>query len=379
LLIPRAANCSRIAHVEIGRRVAEARKELGLTQAQLADAVGIERSVLAKIETGARRVSALELVAIARELRRRVEWFVDPGVPSIVSYRVSKETDTTQAIDIELDRLARDVEFVAGQIPELIQSEPDRQPVPETMSEADQLAAAARSMLGLDAHTPAHDLARLVTGIGLLPFSFPLGDNADAGTVLLRSGGVTVINGDRKVGRRRLALAHELGHYLIRDPYTTDWRIDSADATGVEARLDRFARALLLPSADLRERWRQWVASPDETLRDAAVRAGSHYQVDMATLARRLAELRLIEPPQAAEIRQIRTKKADIVEKNLVVPIELEPVSLPRSYEQAVLALYRREVITSDRALDLLRGTFDYDSLPELQPAPEAEIWDLVS
>ncbi|MGV2384731.1 MAG UNVERIFIED_CONTAM: XRE family transcriptional regulator [Thermobifida fusca] len=359
--------------------MAEARKELGLTQAQLADAVGIERSVLAKIETGARRVSALELVAIARELRRRVEWFVDPGVPSIVSYRVSKETDTTQAIDIELDRLARDVEFVAGQIPELIQSEPDRQPVPETMSEADQLAAAARSMLGLDAHTPAHDLARLVTGIGLLPFSFPLGDNADAGTVLLRSGGVTVINGDRKVGRRRLALAHELGHYLIRDPYTTDWRIDSADATGVEARLDRFARALLLPSADLRERWRQWVASPDETLRDAAVRAGSHYQVDMATLARRLAELRLIEPPQAAEIRQIRTKKADIVEKNLVVPIELEPVSLPRSYEQAVLALYRREVITSDRALDLLRGTFDYDSLPELQPAPEAEIWDLVS
>lgn len=365
--------------MSIGARVAEARAEHGLTQAQLAAAVGITRSALAKIETGARRVSALELVAIARELRRRVEWFVEPGPPSIVSYRSAKPQVATQAIDAELDRIARDVEFVVDEVPELVHGQPEPQSAPTTMSAADDLAHLARSVLGLEPHEPAHDLSRLVTHIGLLPFALPLGEGADAGTVLLRTGGVSVINGDRRVGRRRLALAHELGHYLIADQYTTDWRIASGEADALEAHLDRFARALLMPASDLRERWAQWSTVPGETLRDAAVRAGSHYQVDMATLARRLVELELVDAAQADEVRRVQTKKADIVEKNLLVPRELEPVSLPRVYEQAVLRLYRRETVTADRALGLLLDTFDKDSLPDLPPVPEAEIWVVAS
>jgi Zn-dependent peptidase ImmA (M78 family)/transcriptional regulator with XRE-family HTH domain len=368
-----------MAHVAVGERVAEARAESGLTQAQLATTVGITRSALAKIETGARRVTAVELVAIARELRRRVEWFVDPGTPSIVSYRASKSVIATQTIDTELDRIVRDVEFVASEVPELIGQQPARQDTPMTMSAADDLAATARTLLELEPHAPAHNLSRLVVRIGLLPFALPLGQGADAGTALLRTGGISVINGDLRVGRRRLALAHELGHYLIADPYTTDWRIAWTDADALETRLDRFARALLLPETDLRGRWAQWIAAPDESLRDASVRAGSHYHVDMATLARRLSELGLIDAGQANDVRQIRTKKADIVEKNLIVPHELEPVSLPRAYEQAILQLYRREAITVSRALGLLRDTFDEDALPDRPPAPEAEIWAVTS
>ncbi|WP_431974943.1 helix-turn-helix domain-containing protein [Micromonospora haikouensis] len=365
--------------MSIGGRVAEARAESGLTQAQLAAAVGMARSSLAKIETGARGVTALELVAIARELRRRVEWFVEPGPPSIVSYRASRSGVATQVIDDELDRLARDVEFVVAEVPELVDGQPGQQPLPTSMAAADVLAAKARSLLKLSAREPVLELSRLVTGIGLLPFALPLGEGADAGTVLLRVGGVSVVNGDLRVGRRRLALAHELGHYLIADPYTTDWRVASTEADALEARLDRFARALLLPEADLRERWAQWSAGGDETLRDVAVRAGSHYQVDMATLARRLGELELVDGRQVNEIRGVRTKKADIVEKNLVVPRELEPISLPRTYEQAVLRLYRGETVTADRALGLLLGTFDEESLPDRPEAPESEIWAVTS
>lgn len=366
-------------HVAVGERVAEARAESGLTQAQLAAAIGIARSALAKIETGARRVTAQELVAIARELRRRVEWFVDPGTPSIVSYRASKREVTPQAIDTELDRIVRDVEFVLGEAPDLVERQPEPQKRPTTMSSADDLAAAARCMLGLQPHMPAHGLSHLVVRVGLLPFALPLGEGADAGTVLLRAGGVSVINGSLRVGRRRLALAHELGHYLIADPYTTDWRVAWVDGDALEARLDRFARALLLPDVDLRERWGLWTAIPDESLRDASIRAGSHYQVDMATLSRRLTELRLVSVGQANDIRQMQTKKADIVEKNLVVPHELEPVSLPRPYEQAVLRLYRRELITASRALWLLLDTFDEEGLPDRPSASEAEIWAVTS
>lgn len=42
----------------IGRRIADARGRAGLTQEELARAIGLDRSALAKIETGIRRVTA---------------------------------------------------------------------------------------------------------------------------------------------------------------------------------------------------------------------------------------------------------------------------------------------------------------------------------
>ena len=371
--------CSKIAQVSIGERIAQARAESGLTQAQLASAVGLDRSVLAKIETGARRVSAVELVALGRQLHRRIDWFVNPGPEAIVSYRAAHPGIAVQAIDTTLDTIARDVELVVEFTPSLVESQPAAQTSPQTVTQADELAARARVMLGLRKDEPAYELSRLVSGIGLLAFSVSLGEGADAGTVLLKTGAVSVINGDHRVGRRRLALAHELGHYLVADPYTTDWRLASSDADVLEARLDRFARALLLPEDDLRSRWAEWLKVESESLRDAAVRAGSHYRVDMATLARRLAEIGLAGSGEAETIRQVRTKKADIVQKNLVVSDELAPISLPRTYERAVLGLYRSETISQGRALGLLWGTFNADDLPDLPPVPESEIWTYTS
>lgn len=365
--------------MSVGERLAEARAESGLTQAQLASAVGLDRSALAKIETGARRVSALELVALARELHRRVEWFVEPGPAAIVSYRAARPAIATQVIDTALDGIVRDVEFVVGLVPGLVGNQPAAQTPPQTVKDADELAARARSLLGLRPDESANELSRLVSSIGLLVFAVSLGDGADAGTVALETGGVCVVNGDLQVGRRRLALAHELGHYLIADPYTTDWRVASSDADVLEARLDRFARALLLPEDDLRVRWSGWLELDEESLRDAAVRAGSHYRVDMATLARRLAETGLVDSGKADAIRRVRTNKADIVEKNLVVHDELAPVWLPQEYERAVLRLYRSETISRDRVLGLLSGTFDADDLPDLPRVPEAEIWAVTS
>ncbi|MEV0845603.1 helix-turn-helix domain-containing protein [Streptomyces sp. NPDC049954] len=364
--------------MDIGARVAEARAEHGVTQAQLAAATAMERTALAKIESGSRRVSAVELVAIARELGRRVEWFVEESPPALASYRGAQEGVARQAIDTKLESVARDTEFVTGHCPELVARQPDPLPCPGTPEEAEELATRARELLGLAPGQPAHDFSHIVSAIGLLIFSVDLKEGADAGTVLLRRGGVAVVNGHRLVGRRRLAAAHELGHYLIADEFSLDWRI-SAEAQGIEARLDRFARALLVPAEGLRECWNAWLSDPGETWRDAAVRAASHYGVDMATLARRLVELGMADGSRANDIRHVQTKQADIVEKNLVVRQDLAPVALPRTYARAVLKLYRREVITADRALALLHGTFDEAALPDLPPVQESEIWNVTS
>lgn len=62
----------------VGARVALARRTLGLTQADLATRVELGRSVLAKVESGARHLSALELARLARETGLPIDWFVAP-------------------------------------------------------------------------------------------------------------------------------------------------------------------------------------------------------------------------------------------------------------------------------------------------------------
>jgi Zn-dependent peptidase ImmA (M78 family) len=246
-------------------------------------------------------------------------------------------------------------------------------PHPSTHAQAEELAVRIRTERECKPGEPIGDLVSFVADVGLMAFSFDLGaDTADAGTVLLRDGGVCLVNSHNRIGRRRLALAHELGHYLVADQYTVDWRV--ADQNGdIEARLDRFARALLLPEAGLRAVWLEHRMSQD--IREAAVLTASEYRVDMATLARRLRELGLIDADVAASIRQVSTTRTDIIEFGLNVPTEMEGTTLPVVFQKAVLRLFRDERISRERALILLQGTFDDDDLPARRPRREDEIW----
>ncbi len=58
--------------------MARARREVGLTQAGLAETAAIERTALAKVESGRRRLYAEELARIAEALRRPADWFLRP-------------------------------------------------------------------------------------------------------------------------------------------------------------------------------------------------------------------------------------------------------------------------------------------------------------
>lgn len=52
----------------LGRRIARARKRAGLTQEQLATALGLERTAITRIELGAQGLDTLQLTAIAETL-----------------------------------------------------------------------------------------------------------------------------------------------------------------------------------------------------------------------------------------------------------------------------------------------------------------------
>jgi Zn-dependent peptidase ImmA (M78 family)/DNA-binding XRE family transcriptional regulator len=366
---------------DLGARIAEARGRASLTQAQLADAVELDRSTIAKLERGLRRVSALELARIADALGERIEWFVTEPPPSIVAHRNLQESGAASPkIDRAVERVARAVEFAVRHDERLDLTMPPPQRRPRAVADTERAAADTRKLLELGADEPLLDVSVRAAELGLLVFSFDLGmDSADAASVALRQGGVAFVNGALRVGRRRLAAVHELGHYLFADEYAVDWRIaEQEDESVWEARLDRYARAVLLPADGLRGRWPELREHGDD-LRTAAVKVASCYRVDMSTLARRLTELALIDQQDAGLIRATRTTRADIVELNLLVHDELAPPSLPRRYEESILRLYRAEMVSPARAIDLLLDAWDEDDLPSLPRLPENAIWDFVS
>lgn len=363
----------------MGQRISEARRRSGLTQEQLAEAISLDRSSLAKVETGARRVSALELARIADALDVRIEWFFEDAAPSVVSHRYATADSTDTQIDSLIERVTREVEFVVRHSGiTLRQLEPFDRPV--DVAQIESAAQRVRDLIGVNDAEPIHDLAAHLPALGLLPFCLLLPPGtADAATILLRTGGVSIVNGKLLVGRRRLSLAHELGHFLFADDYTVDWHIDDRnDPDSWESQMDRFARAVLLPQAAMEQMWHARSVTGD-SIRTTAIRIASLYRIDMSTLSRRLTELSLITNDEGNRIRQVRTTRADIIELDLVPSDEFAAPYLPRGYEQAVLRLYRQEMISADRAIELMFGTLDEESLPELPTLAEDAIWQFVS
>ena len=388
---PLRAIIARMSNVDtrtLGERIRDARKRAGVSQEELGQSIGLERTAMNKIEAGVRKVTALELSDIATAVGVRMSAFFEEPIPALVSHRSSQGLDTADSqIDALLAKFAEEVEFIASlgvdQLGLDAADAVDQAGIgrPTTHVEAEALALQARSLMGLEASDPIRQLSDSVASVGLLAFSRDIGnDTADAGTILLPQGGVTLVNSHMKIGRRRLALAHELGHYLISDDYTVDWRVAShADHDlPIESRIDRFARALLLPEEALARKWREAVDRSGE--RRAAILLASEFRVDMATLATRLNDLNLTDSETIASVRRWRTTKTDMIEMNLYVPLEeLEGTTVPRPFSLAVLQLVRDERISRERALELLQGTFEDADLPGIRERRPDEIWNFVS
>ena len=65
---------------EIGRKIQAAREEKGMTQVDLAQALGITQAALSNYELGKRRLYLHQIEGIARILNKRLDFFITEGV-----------------------------------------------------------------------------------------------------------------------------------------------------------------------------------------------------------------------------------------------------------------------------------------------------------
>jgi len=86
----------------IGLRVRMIREGVGLTQKKIAEHLGMQRTALVQVEAGARKLSASELIGVARFFNITVEQFLDPEKQPKVEIHEPKEQKERGGIRISV-------------------------------------------------------------------------------------------------------------------------------------------------------------------------------------------------------------------------------------------------------------------------------------
>ena len=275
----------------LGARIAEARKALNLTQEHLANRVGIDRTALGLIENGKRKVSAVELVDLAAALDIPLAWFVHDPLPAVVSRRA--EAGPGHEVTARLDR---ELELFSGDVASLIEvgvlSAVDDRPtwnLPCTHNDSEKVAIQVREYVAAGTG-PLLDIPRIAERFGLYSCSQSLGaGGADGALARVTDGAAAaVIDGDAQPGRRRMSLAHELGHWLFGDAY-------DSGATDAERMINSFAIHFLAPRAGITPMWGD---CRTDSLRDRAIRIAGAYRISWSASVLQLRHLDLITDDQ---------------------------------------------------------------------------------
>lgn len=346
----------------LGGRIAEARKARDLTQEHLATSVGIDRSALGLIEKGKRKVSAVELVDLAAALDTPLAWFVREPVAAVISRRseAGPSHEVTARLDQALELFAGDVaELLADGVVEAVVDRPTW-PVPRSEDDAEVLAGKVRDHLGLGSE-PVLGLAGVAERFGLYSCVLGFGDRgADGALVEVADGAaVAIIDGDARPGRRRMSLAHELGHWLFGDSY------DSNTTADTEALITAFAAHFLAPRAGVAQLWRNF---PSDTVRNKAIRVADAYRMSWSAVLTHLRNLGLITEEQWRVEYQRRPVTGEFTHLQLELRLaeeELRAPSVSPKLASAIVDAYVDLRISAERTVELLRGQLDAGELPQ--------------
>ena len=107
----------RVEQVEVAHRLRSARETLGLTQEDVASAMGIPRTSVIAMEAGKRNVTALEIRRLARLYQREVGWLLGEGPETVDGSRAENQAlfrATANLSEEDKEQVLRFAQFLAA-------------------------------------------------------------------------------------------------------------------------------------------------------------------------------------------------------------------------------------------------------------------------
>lgn len=347
----------------VGEQVRQARLGAGMSQGELGARVGLDRTMIAKVEAGSRRVDALELIRLAAALDVPIDHLLQQR-PAVISHRtelLAEDSDTDVArrshrLEVTLSAWLRDVRQMidAG----TLQANPPLRYEGRVESEADARDAARwlRDAHGIG-NQPIETLIEFSERSGqyVLVTDLP----GDGASIVDADVAAAVVSMRGDPGRRRATAAHELGHLLLGDEYSSDLAVhlSRADREGV---VNAFAAELLLPIEAFRT---SNGARPGA--RAEVVRLAARYRTSWSLALRQAEQAGWLDPSTRMRWSQATPTRAELMDAVGWVPQpDLDAVRVPPGYSHAVMEAWRRGLVTGPRAVELLHGQIGPDDLP---------------
>ena len=373
----------------VGQRIAKAREFLGLTQAVVADKLGLARTTQVAIEQGRRPVSVAELYRYAEVLSRPLDYFLGLGVWGKADFRphfrlMAERLDTAlsstqprrpgrprgatepspeKLLLMSFESLCRNY-LELEEINSLPRTAMPELPVPRLYSvpEAEQLAATVRAHLDLGPDAPIRDLrVRLEDSFALRVYVLNQVGRLTATAFHHPAIGGSVMVAERSVPNMRFTLARALGHLLAnREEVMVDVQ-EAQRKTPAENFAGAFAAALLLPARGLRERFGSVHAEAGEVSDIALLFLARTFGVPLRALRMRLETLKLASPAALKRvdesIRQAGAPPRVEGEPHHELPDQAHWDMLPERYVFLAMRAYRKELISKTRLAECLCTT----------------------
>jgi Zn-dependent peptidase ImmA (M78 family)/DNA-binding XRE family transcriptional regulator len=266
----------------VGARIRRARENVGMTQGELAAAIGRQQTTISYWESGRRSPDIEDLLALADALEVEVSFFFEDNrirQPRRVLLRAQ-----LRPMDEWADAIER-FELDASQL----------EPLPRKINvKSDTPVRASEELLAQGRVTaPPVPIDRLAREAGVHPLPAALPDQVSGVLLFLDASVVIGFNQTHPPVRQRFTIAHELGHYLLshHDHFHIDLNDQAAHGTPPgynwqdERTANDFAAAALMPAAMVTESYED-----DPRLNQLAKR----FKVSREAMGWRLASLGLL-------------------------------------------------------------------------------------
>lgn len=332
----------------IGERIKQARVAAGLSLRALADRAGVTAMAISKYETGKSTPSSGVLLALAKTLGVRTEYFFRPVKVELeeVNYRKHSRLPTKVLAQIKGDAIEQIERFL--ELEQLLPNGPVQTfklpgKLPASISALDQVENAARTVrnawnLGVD---PIPVLTDMLEERGVMVFqSQAIPGDFDGLATKVNGIPIIVVSANAPGDRQRFTMAHELGHLILAarlEPGIDD-----------EAASNRFAGAFLAPASEVRKELgerRAWLEPQELAVLKKA------YGLSMGGWLHRAKDLGIMSDARyVAMVKYFRTRDWHKTE-----PGDPYPQERPQLFEQLVYRALGQELISESKAAELLR------------------------
>jgi Zn-dependent peptidase ImmA (M78 family)/DNA-binding XRE family transcriptional regulator len=340
-----------------GERVRQGREARALTQSALADAIGVDQTMIAHIERGNKQPTWELLRAIAAELGFPPAFFQQTTGPDLpqgtLLFRakagIGKRTIAQAHAHAELafeiiHKLSKRAKLIPVRIP--------------YHSDPVEGARLIRKQANLPPG-PISSLLRVVERLGVLIVPLPPSNDCDAFAAMAgadRDVPLIGISTGRSPDRLRMNVAHELGHIVLH-------RNAGGGTPLLEREAYQFAAELLMPATDIEA---DFAAEKLNLFRLAELK--KKWQVSMQAVARHARELQVINDRQYHYImQQISARGWRLVEPDFG---QLDP-ERPRALRKVIEVVFGESATAESIANELdLSPEFMNNLLLQYAPAP---------